>query len=230
MVYTRRRRVVKTKRRPLMRKRRMNISRPVLRQGKLYKFKRTCQLASWYFDGTNWVQQGNNIISNDNTYPAYSGIYKFRLEDLPNPTDFTQLYEQFKITGVKLKFIPFVGTESSSSTSVFTETMALAIDRGANDLSVVNPTFNSLLENQDVKLRNSQRPFSLWIGTPTYHQPADGLAQGSYRSGWLDSEINSARNVDFHGVKWAFPTNRSSVTSCLFRVFATYYIVCRNPQ
>lgn len=230
MVLVRRRRAPGAKRRrPVMRKRRMNISRP-LTQGKLYKFKRTCQMLPHYWDGSSWSQYSANVISNSVTAASISGIFKFRLEDLPNPTDFTQLYEQFKITGVKLVFIPFLGTESSDTATLRTETMALCIDRGANDQAVVNPSFNSLLENQDVKLRNSQKLFKLWIGTPTFHQPADGLAQGSYKSGWLDSEIVSSRNVDYHGVKWAFPASRTEAQSLQFRVFATYYISCRNPQ
>lgn len=230
MVLVRRRRAPGAKRRrPVMRKRRMNISRP-LTQGKLYKFKRTCQMLPHYWDGSSWSQYSSNVISNSVTAASMSGIFKFRLEDMPNPTDFTQLYEQFKITGVKLLFVPFLGTESSDTNTVRTETMALCIDRGANDQAVANPSFNSLLENQDVKLRNSQKPFKLWIGTPTFHQPADGLAQGSYKSGWLDSEITSSRNVDYHGVKWAFPAQRSEAQSLQFRVFATYYISCRNPQ
>jgi len=230
MVYTRRRRVLRTKRRLFMRKRKMNISRP-LTQGKLYKFKRTCQALPFYFDGSNWAQYSVNTITNSVTAPSIAGIFKFRLEDVPNATDFTQLYEQFKITGVKLRFIPYLSTESSSGVSNgLTDTIALAIDRGANDFAVVNPSFNSLLENQDVKLHNSQRGFSMWIGTPTFHQPADGLTQGTYKSGWLDGEIVASRNVDYHGLKWSFPQSRTEAQSCGFRVYATYYISCRNPQ
>lgn len=223
-------RIRKYRKRPTRRVRRLRRSSKRLTQGKVYSFKRTCQMLPHYWDGSAWSQYSANVISNSVTAASISGIFKFRLEDMPNATDFTQLYEQFKITGVKLMFIPFLGTESSDTATLRTETMALAIDRGANDQAVVNPSFNSLLENQDVKLRNSQRPFKLWIGTPTFHTPADGLAQGAYKSGWLDSEIVSARNVDYHGVKWAFPASRTEAQSLQFRVFATYYIKCRNPQ
>lgn len=209
-------------------KRKPRIARP-LTQGKLYKFKRTCQALPYYFDGANWVQYGFNIVSNSNSIPFSSGIFKFRLTDLPNPTDFTQLYEQFKITGVKLRFVPYIGTETAPGGG-YLETMAMAIDRGANDQVVVSPSFDSLLENQDVKLRNTQRGFSLWIGTPTFHQPADGLAQGAYKSGWLDSDIASSRGVDYHGVKWSFQVQRPVENAVSLRVFATYYITCRNPQ
>lgn len=208
------------------------VRKTKLPQGKVYSFKRTCALSPWYFDGNGWVIGTSNLISNSAASQGISGIFKFRLEDVPNPTDFTMLFEQFKITGVKLRFIPMIGTESSGGATAlaYTETLAYAIDRGANDQVFFSPSMNTLMENQDVKLRNSQRPFSIWIGTPTFHQPADGLAQGAYKSGWLDGEINSARQVDFHGLKWAFPSTRTDATSCWFRVYATYYIKCRNPQ
>lgn len=227
MVKYGKRRVGKRK---MMRRRAYRKPRTNLRQGKIYSFKRTCALRPFNFDGSNWAQASEALITNATTGTGRTGIFKFRLEDLPNPTDFTMLFEQFKITGVKLRFIPVQGTESSSTAGPYTDPLAFCIDRGANDQVFASPSFDSLLENQDVKLRNSQRPFSLWVGTPTFHQPADGLSQGAYKSGWLDSELVNSRGVDYHGVKWAFPFSQNPERSLQFRVYATYYIKCRNPQ
>lgn len=207
-------------------------NRRVIRQGKLYRFKRTCQIRPWYFNGADWVQATINVISNALSEPFFAGIFKFKLEDLPNYTDFTQLYEQFKITGVSLRFIPWIGTENSGLTQARTDTLAYCIDRGANDLVTVSPSFNSLLENQDVKLRNSQRPFKMWIGSPVAHQGADAQVQVVNRaSPWLDAELASRSTiVDHHGVKFSFPANVANDLACYYKVFATYYITCRNPQ
>lgn len=233
MVLVRRRRAPGAKRRrPLMRKRRMNISRP-LNQGKLYKFKRTCQIRPWYFNGADWVQNPFNIITNDVAAAFIAGIFKFKLEDLPNYQDFSQLYEQFKITGVSIRFIPYIGTENSSVTGQSrTDTLALCIDRGANDQINASPSFNSLLENQDVKLRNTQRPFKIWVGSPVVHTGADAQLQVLNRaSPWLDSDvITRSAIVDHHGVKFSFPGNLPSEQSAYFKVYATYYLTCRNPQ
>lgn len=229
MVKYTRRRITRRRRRVQRRLRRNTIPRG-LTQGKIYSFKRTCQMKAHYFDGVAWVQASGNEITNNSAIPYSSGIFKFRLEDVPNATDFTQLYEQFKITGVKLRFIPFYGTESSSAGSILMTPLATCIDRGANDQILASPSFNSMLENQDVKVRSTQRGFAMWIGTPTFHQPADGLAQGAYKSGWLDSEIVTSRNVDYHGVKWAWQSTFPVERACSYQVFATYYIKCRNPQ
>lgn len=226
--------VRKYRKRPTRRARRVrrSLRSKRLPQGKIYSFKRTCQLFPWYFNSVtgSWQQYSDNIISNSAIAPSITGILKFALTDLPNPTDFTMLFEQFKITGVKLRFIPYIGTENSSPSGVFLDTMAMCIDRGANDQINASYGFNSLLENQDVKLRNSQKPFSMWVGTPTFHQPADSATQVAYKSGWLDSELAASRSVDHHGVKWAFATSRPDTVALYYKVFATYYVKCRNPQ
>lgn len=231
------RRTRMSRRRPIKRryKRRTGMrrmTRPgMLRQGKVYSFKRTCRLTPYWYDGENWSAfTGGNTITNDNTVTNYAGIFKFKLYDLPQYSDFTSLYEQFKITGVKLRFIPMLGTESSALATSQTRTVAVCIDRGANDYVNAQPTFDELLANQDVKLRNSQKPFSIWIGTPTAHQPADATTQTAYVKPWLDSDIGSSVFVDHHGLKFAFQESVPTANAVYFRVYATYYIKCRNPQ
>jgi len=215
------------------RRRNMRLSRKTrLTQGKVYAFKRSCQLSPFVFQDGSWQQStGGNAISNDSSLVIDKGIFKFRLSDLPNYTDFTNMYEQFKITGVKLRFIPNFGTESSSTASAYTEAFAYCIDRGANDYVNTAITFDGLLEHQDVKIRTSQRgTINLWIGAPSAHQPADAVIQSAYVRPWLDSDQTSSVNVDHHGLKFAFQTVRPTANANRFKVYATYYVKCRNPQ
>lgn len=215
-----------------IRRKARGMRKTALTQGKIYSFKRMCALKPYYFNGTAWVQAADNVITNDSAYAYFAGHMRFRLNDLPNATDFTTLYEQFKITGVKLTFIPWIGTESSDSTGYRTAALAVAIDRGANDLNLASPSFTSLLEQQDCKLLSTGggRPFKMWVSTPTFHTSADALTQATYKAGWLDSERTGSRDVDFHGLVYSFQQNVSTATSCAFKVYATYYVKCRNPQ
>lgn len=227
-------RIRKYRKRPTRRVRRVRrtMRSKRLTQGKIYSFRRTCQISPWYFDSTIslWTQYTSNVISNSTASASASGIFKFRLNDLPNPTDFTMLFEQFKITGVKLRFMPYQGTESSAASSLLMVPLATCIDRGANDQILTTPSFNSLMENQDVKIRNTQRGFNVWLGTPTFHQPADAASQVSYKSGWLDSDLQASRDVDHHGLKWSWAVPATAERSVSYLVYATYYIKCRNPQ
>lgn len=223
----------RTPRRKTMR-RKMSMRRPLRNrygQGKIYAFKRTCELRPFNYSAGIWVQQPSNVISNDGGLLYYRGIFKFKLDDLPGYSDFTNLYENFRITGVRLRFLPYIGTESSApaSTSSLMSPLALCIDRGANDALGVNPNFSQLLENQDVKIRSSYKPFSLYVPYPKAHTPADGVTQTVLTSPWLDSEVNG-QVVDHHGVKFCFQENTSTDRSVSYRVYATYYIKCRAPQ
>lgn len=201
-------------------------------QGKIYAYKRTCELHPYHFSNGNWVRQAANFVTNDVGNLGYNnGIFKFKLEDLPGFTDFTNLYENFKITGVKLRFIPTMGTSSDAvdANTTIMEPLALCIDRGANDNIAFNPTFSALLENQDVKIRSSYKPFSLYIAYPKAHTPADGVTQTVLTSPWLDTEVNG-QVVDHHGLKFDFQAAVPTTRSVWFRVYATYYLKCRAPQ
>lgn len=236
-MYLRRRRVPRTKRRLRRKgaalKGRVPRPLPLYSQKKVYAFKRTCELYPYHLVDGSWAKQTANVVTSDATSPNYQdGIFKFALQDLPNYTDFTNLYENFRITGVRVQFIPMIGTSSDTATSTaytIMEPMALCIDRGANDQIGSNVSFTQLLENQDCKLRSSFKPFSIYIAYPKAHTPADGVSQTVLTSPWLDTEVNG-QVVDHHGLKFAFQTAVPAGRHTTFRVYATYYIKCRAPQ
>lgn len=217
----------KTARRKMSMRRRL----PLSSQRKVYSFRRTCEIRPWlYFDG-QWTRQTDNRIGNNNALTNNTGIFKFALTDLPGYTDFVNLYENYKLTGVKLRFIPIIGTESSANVAnnAIMSPVAMCIDRGANDLIPLNPTFIELLEHQDVMLRSSYKPFSLYIRYPKAHSGADALTQTVLTSPWLDLQVNG-ESVDHHGLKYCFQDVVAADRAVSYRVYATYYIKCRGPQ
>lgn len=193
---------------------------------KVYSFKRTCELPAW---GDSGIFTDNSIYDNST---RNSGYFKFALNDLPGFSDFTTLYEMYKVTGVKLKFIPVAGTQSTLGTASFGSStpnmnpLAITVDRA---YVATTPTFGSLMQHQDVKIRTQQRPFSLWISKPLAYSPADGTTVAHLTNQWLDT-TNSG--VHHYGLQYAFESNSGSTTNytSIWRVFATYYIKCRAPQ
>lgn len=234
MAYRRKyvKRRFKRKARTVRRTMRRAMPRSIYGQGKIYSFRRTCECYPYHYKDGSWVKlTANYISSNAATLDYVNGIFKFSLQDLPNYTDFTNLYENFRITGVRLRFMPIAGTESGSysATSSIMEPLAFCIDRGANDAIGINPGFTQLLENQDCKIRSSYKPFSIYIAYPKAHAPADGVTQTVLMSPWLDTEVNG-QVVDHHGLKFCFQTATPADRSVAYRVYATYYIKCRAPQ
>lgn len=196
-----------------------------LTDSKIYSFKRTCELKA-FSGSTNF---SDNAIY-DNT-GRYTGNFRFSLDDLPNYLDFANLFNQYKITGVKLKFIPVAGTESTVAAPGLSvpqlNPLAICITRGALNLA---PTFSQMMQQQDVKVMSSNRPFTLWVSKPQAYAPADSITQAVMINPWIDAGVTQA--VHHYGVQYCFESNTGSgtTTSVAYRVFATYYIKCKAPE
>lgn len=208
--------------------RRYNRSKRLSSQSLVYTFKRTCALAFWN-NVNNVPTRRVTFITNSNLQPNL-GYFTFQLQDVNNSTDFTNLFQRYKITGVKLRFIPTRGDGADVSAPVTSGVMcplAIAINRGATTLTAQERNFDQIMEQQDARIYSTNKPFSIYVPSPKFYAPADGLTQAQEKSGWLQ---NAHPEVDHYGLQfaWQFPANDQ--TACQFRVFATYYLKMSNPQ
>lgn len=223
--------------RRFVRKAYRNLRRPLKRrmyrkslssQSKTYSFKRHCALAFWN-NVADVPTRRVTFITNSNLQPQF-GYFTFQLQDLLNSADFTNLYAKYKITGVKLKFIPTRGDGadvSAPTTSGVMCSLAIAINRGATTLTAQERTFDQILEQQDARIYSTQKPFSIYIPYPKFYAPADGLTVAQEKSGWLQSRHPE---VDHYGVQFAWQFQANDQVASQFRVFATMYVKCANPQ
>lgn len=213
-------------------RRRMYPRKNLSSQNKIYSFKRSVMLApcQWISGSGENVQASNQVTNSSGAGYFQIGHFKFALTDLPNYSDFINLYERFKITGVKLKFIPIHGdgvdVQGGGAVTANLSPLAIAISREAVLQSSDERTFDQLLEQQDCKVYTSQRPFSLYIPYPKFYAPADGLTTVQEKGGWIRSATGSS--VHHWGLRYAFPEQNSYATS--FRVICTYFVKCANPQ
>lgn len=160
---------------------------------------------------------------------SFDGSMLFRLQDAMVASDFTGLFEQYKISGVKLK-IYWTSTESTSGSRVPAPRMTYAIDEDD-----VNPEGNSTIrQRNNVKFHQFSNgvPLSLYIkprmATEVYNTTTSigvGTTAYSAKRGWVDS-LNP--NVEHYGLKfhiddvWAPAIEQGYATA--FRVEATYYL------
>lgn len=218
-----------TKRKVMRRKMVRRTYRSRYSDGTLYRFKRTCECKPWvYFQGA-WAQQGTATIMNDNAFILDKGVLSFQLADLPNYNDFLNLYEKVKIKGVKLRFIPYKSTEATASTN-YVEPLALTIDKSYLFNGTASPTFTEVIEDSSCIIRNTQRPFSMYVSNPKTAGAVASITRATNISPWLDTSTTNVQYIPFQGVKFCFQTTRPATESCGFRVFATYYIHCKGPQ
>lgn len=200
----------------------------------VYQFKRQCELPAWYFSalGVDTQYPSNVINSNFNYY----GYFKFALSDLPGYTDFTNLFEAFRIKAVTLKFIPIKGTShdvtpqvtsANAEYSAVLMPMAVAAEKSA---ITTNPTFASILEDQGSRVLLSDKVHTLHITNPKLYQPADGLTVAGLASPWLDTATAGGAAAHMYGAKFRFQDTTTATQAISYRVYATYHIECKGAQ
>lgn len=178
----------------------------------LHYFKRRCMLGAW---------NGNSVD------PHINGALSFKLNQIPNHTDFTSLFDQYRITGVKLTFYPV--QDSSQVGSVFEGFMPqliYVVDRDDNTTLAGNGS-NTLMEYQSCQIRQLNRPVSVYIRNPSVAAEiyrSTTLTAYSQQSRWLDCNYS---DIPHYGLKFYF---YSGSPVYQVRVYATFYISCKGVQ
>lgn len=119
----------------------------------------------------------------------------FKLSELPNYAEFTNLFEYYKINAVKLQFFPRAVDYANQTNS----NMIIATDR--NDATV--PTSGEdLMQYNGRRIITGFKPFTVYIKAP---RVADAVYNGALSTGyaqgkrsWIDSKSPS---VDHYGLK-----------------------------
>lgn len=211
-----------------------------------FKYKRYCPdstiqnatpgVVTWDDARTNWSVA--NLVPDDNGLFQFGGAMRFQLNDVISPSDFTNLYDRYKITGVKITFIPLVNqgytgiSTSTNQSSATIPTINYCVDY---DDSVVPVTSLDILEKMDAKVRRLDRPFSVYIKNPkveTIVNSDSGAVAGQIGSAGY---YNCAQDtINFRGLKFwirdmALPAAASNLNS-LIRVQTKYYLAFKDPQ
>lgn len=165
----------------------------------VYSYKRSQQLAVMF----------------SSVFPSISsGAYTFSLSNVPDSTDFTNLYDSYKITGVLLRMMPRV-TENSNQANDFGTIMYVT----DYDDSTAPATQLELLERQSTKIRTGNRA-GIWkyFLRPKAQMLLTSSGQAQMKGGWIDT---STPSVPHYGFKWLW-TNATVVQNC--DVYVTYYL------
>lgn len=211
-----------------------------------YKFKRYCEdstlinsaLGSVAWNGKAGVNWGLSATSpDDNGLYQFGGSMSFRLADVLQDNEFIALFDKYKITGIKLTFIPlsydaaYVSTGGNSSTI---PTITYAVD---NDDALIPGTAASLLVKQDCRVRRLDKPVSIYIHKPKVNLAVQGAAgaielANTTPARWFNCSYN---DIEHYGLKFyirdmALPSPGTQNINSLIRVQAKYYIALKDPQ
>lgn len=147
--------------------------------------------------------------------------YSFQLSDLPNSSEFTSLYDEYRFDRVVMKFYP--DTQDCTPASGTGNTLVYsALDY--DDANVTN--IASIQQYSNCMTHNSIKPFGRSV-IPRHALAAYSGAFTSYAQseGWVDCNSPS---VQHYGIKIAFPLQAGNVNT--WTPVAVYYLSFRGVR
>jgi hypothetical protein len=209
MVYRRRpaRRPARRPRKYNRRYKRTRVARP-LNRGNVHHFKRTFQSAD---------------ISNL-TAGASAGAYAPAFTNLPNNTEFSALFDEYRINKVVVKFVPnFTGSDLNPNASFNSlPNIYTILDYDDNNTPA---NLDELLQYPNMKMTRGHAIHTR-IFTPKVCLDVGGSnAVAPKAKQWLDLSFAS---IPHYGMKWWL--DASGVTTGKYRVFITMYFSCRGVR
>lgn len=152
----------------------------------------------------------------------------FRLSQLPGVADFTTLYDQYKITGVKVTFMYQISEAGTTGAGVLPTILYSSDDTDASP-----PSYFNLRQKQSAKQRilTANRPFSIFLRP----KRAAALLNSTFTT---NSIINSAGYIDtasstadHFGLKFSLNNlYGTTAVAAQLEMKLTYYLACKHPQ
>lgn len=151
-----------------------------------------------------------------------------QLDSLPNYSDFTNMYDSYKICGIKKKFVFNRNNADVQLTTAGAELPMLLTVNDFNDKT--DPANeNAMLEYASFKQARLDRPVKRYFRPSILLGDGTSTTSNSVKSRWLSTADADAEHF---GLKWAVNTvsTATGATIGTLKVYTTYYIACRTPR
>ena len=155
---------------------------------------------------------------------AFSGAFEFRLQDLPSVTDFTNLFDQYMITWIKVELVPTKDTSLlSSSTATLFQVYSVIDGNDVTPLANVATAEAYATCKFTAQTKHHMRSFKpyLTLGCTDITATAFNVNTGPK---WLSCTQDDVAHL---GLKIVTDTNPSS-EAYVYHVRATYWLKFRN--
>lgn len=241
MVKTRYAKRKTTVRRKVYRKKAFKVRRTKTISNKIHYFKRFCTTISKsdLFDASTTLtltgtqfRLTTGAVALNNYY--YSTAFTHKLSDVANYAEFTSLFDQYRIVGVKISILPLANSvNTGDASSVMDTTMVI---HHCMDFDDGTPYAASLAGVQDMQQRGNYKRAKGWTPTYKYYKPRV-LTLGTVAAGGQNvvnprAPWTNCANADLvhYGSKFIFQIFNSSAiaTNMVFDVQMQYYIQLRG--
>lgn len=152
------------------------------------------------------------------------GVYTFQLSDLVNYTEFTNLFDEYKINSVCLKFFPSLTAKVSQFTN---GVLVTAIDK--NDGNATG-SVNELLQHDDCIVVDLCQNNTFIIDNPRMNVSSQTATTPTFAgqtsmSGWVN---NTTPTVQHYGFRWAIPATTAAAMN--INVLAIFDVSFRSTK
>lgn len=236
--------------RMINRKRRVN-RRPLRLLKKVvnnYRFKRQAitSFITWKYNATTGIdvaKQGllnltaatSSVITTAGGLPGFYDVgacQYFYLNDVPSATDFTNLYDRYRINGVKLQ-ITYLSNQSATNGPSSLPVLNYAVDY---DDTVAPSTESVMQQKQDLKTKVliANKPINIYVKNPKVQVPvpnAGAVLENAMvkNAGFINCTYPT---IPHCGIKYwlsGLYAGASGNAGCI-RIVPTYYLTLRDPQ
>lgn len=159
------------------------------------------------------------------------GTLSFKLSDVPTVTDFSNLYDQYRIKAVKVSFIPVTNVTFRSNSSDLAVVGTAMSDRFFTVLDfndTTNPTsINAMREYKNCKWTPYTRIHKRFFYPKPLEEMSGNIPANPIGNPWVPTAFN---NVDYYGLKWGFEHPSTIATGSYFTIECKYYLQLRQPK
>lgn len=202
-----------SKRRPFYRNRKFSRTMMVPSNQKIHYFKRHVDLGIINLTNAGITSQG----------------WSFQLNEVPNYTEFTNLYDQYKLCAAAVKFIPLQTVSQISPTGVgnFNIRFATVIDY---DSSGAFATFDDAREFSTCKVKACTQYHTRYIKPrirSANENDSNTIVASGTRKMWLSTTVT---NIPHYGLRYVFEAIPTPSYVMQYKVEAVYYLAMRNVK
>lgn len=200
----------------------VRVRPPMRRRGrragvrKLYMGRNRARQPIHYFKRTAYY---NGYISGSTTSDT-GGALIGQLNQVPGYTEFTSLFDQYKIMAMKIRLSPRADSaEIGTNQGLIKVFTAIDYDGGTAPTNIAG-----ILQNESLKVSKANRDHVRYF-RPRYNVNTTAVAGTGYKStrGWLDCDNAS---VAHHGLQFVIQQLPAGVQS--WDIVVTYYLAFKN--
>lgn len=212
-----------------MRKRRRAVRGRVPRGIRMFSRANVLSAVRTFYAG-NWTF--GTVTTND--FWRYG---QYTLASLPSVSEFTSLFDEYKINAIKVTFRPRYDTISPQDLVIASpQPQAYAhyiVDPGSTVIpagTYTSTTLNTFLENSGVKTVTLNKPFSIyWKPKVSAQLLGGGTGSEVIKGGWVKTSDTA---VTYRGYHMFLQQNNFTTTGGAVQldIFVTYYMIFKNMR